>query len=93
MPRYPVGEMIDFHVAESRCIKCSEPITAATPLTGDVGPKPNDVAVCAHCGQVQAYDYDLTFRELTLPEAFECSNDPDVRIAQAMAVAFQKIRP
>ena len=83
-------EATDYHVTKSHCIKCGQQMDGATPLGGGRGPQPADVAVCAYCGHLQAYDDDLTLRELTLAEALQCFDDPQIVMAQQAVKFFNR---
>lgn len=71
------------------CLACKRGMDRATPTGGGRPPEPNDVAVCAYCGHLQAYGDDLQFRELNDAEVVECAADPDILMAQKFAADFR----
>jgi hypothetical protein len=83
-------EATDYHVPEATCLNCKKRMDGATPTNGSRAPEPNDVAVCAYCGHLQAYGDDLKFRELTDTEILECAGDPDILMAQEFGRRFRE---
>jgi hypothetical protein len=55
---------------ESRCPKCGDLLTAAASIEGAT-PEPDDISLCARCGQVLVFKNDLTQRAATPEEIVE----------------------
>jgi len=85
-------EAPDYRIPNTRCVACKKLMDAATPTGGGRGPQPNDIAVCAYCGHIQAYGDDMKFRELNDAEIVECAGDPDILLAQAFARDFRQFK-
>ena len=80
----------DYRVKGARCVNCRKRMDGATPTQGGRAPEPNDVAVCAYCGHIQAYGEDMKFRELNDAEILECAGDPDILLAQEVGRRFRE---
>jgi hypothetical protein len=83
-------EAPDYRVPEATCLNCKGAMDAATPAGAGRAPAPNDVAICAYCGHLQAYGDDMQFRELKDAEIVECAGDPDILMAQKFARRFRE---
>jgi hypothetical protein len=83
-------EAPDYRVPDATCINCKKLMDGATPTDGGRAPLPNDVAICAYCGHLQAYGDDLKFRELTDIEILECAGDPKILMAQEFGKRFRE---
>ena len=83
-------EAPDYWSPDARCLDCKKVMTRGTPVDGSRGPQPDDVAICAYCGHLQAYGKDMKFRPLNDDEIIECAGDPDILLAQAFARDFRE---
>ena len=74
MRGFPRFELIKHH-----CPSCDMPLDAATGVSSDKGPRPDDVTVCLYCGAVMVFTADLSYREPTDKERAEFDCDPRIQ--------------
>ena len=69
---------------KTHCTQCGYTFTAYGPAVAGNNPKPRpgDITMCLNCGHVQAFNDQLTFRELTKDEALEVALDEHVQEMQ-----------
>jgi ribosomal protein S27AE len=53
---------------ESRCPKCGYRMDAATAVEGESTPVPDDVSMCARCGELLQFAPDMSLRSLPASE-------------------------
>lgn len=58
-------------VRPSNCLVCNKKLDGAMSPEGARVPKPNDVSVCAYCGNIALYDDSLRLRQPTEEEKQE----------------------
>jgi hypothetical protein len=85
-------EAPSYRIPDLKCLECGKEMDVAMPTGGGRRPEPNDVAVCAYCGCLQAYGDDMKFRELNDAEILECAGDEDILLAQAFARDFREFK-
>ena len=83
-------EATDYQIPEAECLECGKQMDGATPTGGGRGPQPNDIAICAYCGHLQAYGDEMKFRQLNDEEIREYAGDPEILMAQRFAADFRK---
>lgn len=75
------------------CLACGAVLTAATGIGQRHKPRAGNIAICFKCGHLQAFAWDLQFRELTSEELVDLADNEIVaaaRRAQAKYLQWKK---
>lgn len=84
------------NMAASKCLDCGRELDTATSFDSKQQPKPGDISICLHCGNVMVFADDLSLRELTEQDAHDIAGDPNLlklQEARAKAMKQQKRNP
>ena len=63
------------HTKPSYCTSCKKILDGTTCVNDEVKPNPGDITICMYCGNVMAFDDDLSLRNLTIEEKHMVAND------------------
>ena len=69
----------------SPCLNCGKVLDAATGIGNKAKPRAGAITICLACGHIQAYAWDMSFRELTDEEIVAIAGDERI-------IKFQKAR-
>jgi hypothetical protein len=82
----------DRHVSSSPCLGCGRILDGAVYVgEDDKAPDPGSITVCIDCGHIQAFDVDMSFRELTPEEQHDIAGDPRILAVQRARAATEKM--
>lgn len=74
----------------SPCLNCGKLLNSATSFDSKRRPRPGAISLCFECGHLQAYAWDLSFRELTDEEMHMVAGDARIIAAQEVrGLAFK----
>lgn len=72
----------DTRLEPAACLYCGVELDGATGIGHKRKPRPGAITICMKCGHIQAFAWDLTFRELTNSEMCEMAGDERILAIQ-----------
>lgn len=67
---------------DSACTACGKVMDAASCVSGDYKPDPEDITICIYCGHIMGFTNEMKLRELSLEEWQEIKQDPKIQHLQ-----------
>ena len=77
-------------VPPTPCLECGKVVDAGTGVGSKAKPHAGAICICLACGHLQAYAWDLSFRELTDEEILGVAGDERIVKLQAARAAYAK---